>query len=76
MTRDLTKPDPLTVREAAAEAGVTVSAIHTAIHRGLLTLILPSQGQRLQIARAEFELWQATRRTRKPGMGTEPPRTA
>jgi hypothetical protein len=64
MTHDLTKPDPLTVKMAAAEAGVSEAAVYSAIHRKQLRPIFPRHQQKVQITRAEFERCKKTRKSK------------
>lgn len=58
MTRDLTRPDPLTIAQAAAECDRSYRVVFDAIERGELPT-LPRTGQRHLIARAAFERWRA-----------------
>ena len=56
MTAD--RPAILTIREAAAEAGVKIGVLYGAMKRGDIKS-LPRTGMEHRFARAEFERWLA-----------------
>jgi excisionase family DNA binding protein len=60
----MTKLDPLTIKQAAAEAGLPYSTVYEAIARGTLKAIQPQQGRLHKISRVEFLIWLRTRRKR------------
>ena len=62
MTKDLSKPDPLTIKQAALGADLTYLQVHTAITRGQLRTIQPRRSHGHKIDRAEFERWLDSRR--------------
>lgn len=59
--------DVLTIKEAAAEAGVSLHVIYGAMKRGDLATVKPRRTLEHHIARAEFERWKASYKPRSRG---------